>query len=165
MNPYWNIALLIGVAVLQSTLAPFVTFYAVHINLVLVLVLAWSLLRDASEVVMWALLGGMILDMYSSTPFGIFTISLILTALLANFWQTRQISNTILPILLALPYTFIFNMVVLIALQGLGYPIDWRQVLSGTVFPEGVVNIVAMAVVYPIFAWLNRTSRGNSLSI
>ena len=165
MNPYWNIALLIGVAVLQSTLAPFVTFYTVHVNLVLVVVLAWSLLRDASEVVMWALLGGMILDMYSSMPFGIFTISLILTALLANFWQTRQISNTILPILLALPYTFIFNIIVLIGLQGLGHRIGWGAVLSSTVFPEGVVNVAAMAVIYPVFARLNRTSQRNGLSI
>lgn len=158
-------ALLILVATLQSALAPYVHFNQVHPNFVLVLVLAWSFVKDGQEVFLWAFWGGFILDMLSDIPFGIFTLSLIITAGLANFWQNKYSGHTLLLVLLALPYTFLFNLFVLIYMQWVGYAIDWRSVIIRIIFPEAIINIVVMTLILPFMIWFIRFTQKDELTI
>lgn len=158
-------ALLILAATLQSALAPYVHFNQVHPNFVLVMVLAWSFVKDIKEVFFWAFWGGFILDMLSDMPFGVFTLSLIITAGLANFWQNKYSGRILLPVLLTLPYTFLFNLFVLIYIQWVGDAIDWRSVIIRIVFPEAMINIILMALVLPLLIWFNKFTQRGELSI
>jgi len=132
---------------------------------VLTLIFAWSLLKPLPEVMVWAFLGGFLLDIFSGTHFGLFTASLMITAALANFWHPKQITKTLLPILLIFPYTLLFNLIILIDLQLSGYTIAWKNAMMGLVFPEGIINVAAMAVIFPLTLWFNRTGQQNDLRI
>jgi len=157
---------LFGLAgILQSVLAPYVNFNQVHPNFVFVLVLVWSFIKDLKEVLLWALWGGFILDMLTDAPFGLFTFSLLMTAVLASFWHNKFFGHLVLPILLALPYTVIFNLFVLIQLRLSSYPIPWVNVMTQIVFPEAMINLVVMALVLPLLVWLNKFTQKGDLTI
>lgn len=157
--------MLVLVATLQSALAPYLHFNHVHPNFILVVVLAWSFVKDIKEVFFWAFWGGFMLDMLADVPFGVFTLSLIITAGLANFWQNRYSGHLLLPILLVLPYTILFNLFVLIYMQWVGYAIDWRSVIIRIVFPEAMINIILMALVLPLLIWFNKFTQKDELTI
>jgi rod shape-determining protein MreD len=128
--------------------------------------LSWSLLQELEEVVVWTFLGGLILDILTTTPFGVFTTSLLVMSVLANFWQGRLSRNAfVLPILLALPYTMGFNLCGLILMRLAGYTIPWGSALGRIVFPAGLMNVVTMALVFPLLFWLSRLTQEEGLTI
>ena len=152
--------------ILQSVLAPFLNFGSIHPDLVVVIVLGWSILKNFTEAVTWAFIGGVILDVLTSPPFGVFTVSFLLTAILINFWHSRLSDSTLLlPILFALPYTMFFNLCNLLFLQVLGYTIAWGSAVRTIIFPAGLMNVAAMALIFPILSWLNQFSRKDDLTI
>ena len=113
MSPYWSLILLILATFIQSISALHFNLGGVHPNLILVLALAWSFLFPWSEIALWVFVAGFILDIFSGVTFGIFTVSLIAVSLLATIWRANAQVNPILAILLALPYTIIFNIIIL----------------------------------------------------
>lgn len=130
------------------------------------IVLTWSLLRPFDEAIVWALGGGIILDLLTTTPFGFFTLSLVITAAAANFWQGRFSDRAlILPILLALPYSILFNLCGLIFLRLMGDMIDWQNVLAKIIFPVALLDVGVMLFIFPLLARYNRLERKNQLSI
>lgn len=158
--------LLLGLAViLQSSLAPFFHINNVHPNLVFVLVLAWSLLKDWQIAIAWAFLSGALLDIVSGVSFGTFSLGLMLTATLATFWQRRYFANVILPLLLTFPYSVLFSLSVLISLWLTGYSVNWSSVLTKIVFPESLMNVVVMALIFPLLLWLDKHEKRSNLTI
>lgn len=129
-------------------------------------ILAWSLLRNFTESLIWAFLGGIVLDILATSPFGIFTVSLLIMATLANFWHERLFrSSFILPVLLALPYSILFNLCGLVFMQLLDYNLNWGSALRNIVFPAGLMNVIAMAFIFPLLSWLNNFIEREGLTI
>ena len=71
VNVYLLIALVVAAAVIHVTWLPRLP---VRPDLMLVLVVAWSLLRGVEEGLLWAFIGGVLLDLLSVGPFGGFTV-------------------------------------------------------------------------------------------
>lgn len=132
----------------------------------MVVVLSWSLLRPFDEAIFWALGGGIILDLLAATPFGFFTVSLVIVVALVNFWQDRLSDRAlVLPVLLALPYSILFNLCGLIFLRLLGTTIDWQNVPGKIIFPVALMDVGVMAFIFPLLARYNRLERKNHLTI
>ena len=148
--------------VLQSALAPSLSLRYVQPELVLVVVLAWSLQTELPGAVIAALTGGLVLDLLSSAPFGFFSLPLLATALLANFWHDRFADNAfLLPVVLVLPYSLLFNLGGLIFLQLAGRPILWSGAIARVVFPAALLNLPVMALVFPLLRWFKRRTEGH----
>ncbi len=153
--------ILLLAGILQSALAPVLSLQHVQPELVLVVVLAWSLQNDVRGATLAALTGGLLLDLLASTPFGFFSLPLLATALLANFWHDRFTDTAfLLPVALVLPYSLLFNLGGLIFLQLAGRPVVWSIAMARVLFPAALLNLPVMALVFPLLRWLKRRTGG-----
>ena len=139
------------------TLAPFVKISGVHPDLVLILIIGWVILRGRGEGLYWALIGGLCLDFASGAPFGVFTLTTLLVALVASLSHGRGFgSSIVLPLSLTLPLSLFFNGLALLLLALLGRPVVWNDAFFNVPLPVAVFNMVVMMVVFPLLYFLNR---------
>jgi rod shape-determining protein MreD len=157
--------LLLSATLLQSTLAPYVEISGVHPDLVLVLVIGWVILRGLEEGLWWALIGGLSLDFFSGTPFGVFTLAMIVVALVAALFHGRVFgSSIILPLSLTFPLSLLFNGLALLILNLLGRPIAWSNAFYDILLPVAIFNTMVMVLVFPLLYLLNRLLTPRQLS-
>lgn len=139
------------------TLAPFVKISGVHPDLVVILIIGWVILRGPGEGLTWALIGGLCLDLVSGAPFGVFTFTALLVALVANISHGRIFgSSIVLPLSLTFPLSLLFNGLALLWLALLGRPVIWSDAFFNVLLPAAVFNTVVMMLVFPLLYLLNR---------
>ena len=153
--------MLLALALIQSSVGPFLSVAGVHPDLVLVAVVAWTLLRGPEEGALWALIGGLCLDLLSSGPFGLMTLALLVTSGLARMGYGRVFGGyMVLPLVLTFPLSFAFYLAYTLLLSILGRPIVWLPTLTHVIFPASLLNVVVMLVLFPPLRLLHRhTSR------
>lgn len=159
MNPYATIGLLASVALLQVTLVPHLSIGGVKPDLMLMAVVSWSLLRGAGEGIAWGAIGGLVLDLLSGGPFGIFTLSLILVGFLTSVGEINIFrANVLLPGATIIFATLIYHLALLLLLQILGWPITWGIHLLRLLLPAILWNTLLMPLVYIFLRWLHRAT-------
>ncbi len=164
MNLYLTLAVLLSAALLQSTVMPHCTLLGVHPDLMLMLVTAWSILRGSEEGMLWAVIGGVALDMLSGAPFGVCTLALLIVGFLAGLSRRSVFrSDLLLPLLIVPLATLLYEGMMLLALRALGWPADLRTGVSRVVLPAVLVNTVSMPVVYLLARELHRRTRWEGL--
>lgn len=156
---------MIGAVLLQVTLAPFVKISGVHPDLALILVIGWLILRGVREGLVWALIGGVSLDLVSNAPFGVFTLTMLLVALAASVSHGRVFgSSIVLPLGLTFPLSVLFNGLALLLLALLGRPVIWDDALFSVLIPAAIFDTAVMILVFPLLYLLNRALNPQPLS-
>jgi rod shape-determining protein MreD len=149
MNPYLYFGLLCGLALLQSTVMPKITLLGVHPDLLLMAVTSWSLLRGSEEGMLWALIGGVALDLFSSAPFGVYSLALLLIGFAAGLGQRNMLRIDILAPVLVIPLsTLVYVLVTMAMLSVLGWEMEWGARLRTVLLPSILVNSLGMPFVY-----------------
>ena len=147
------------------TLSPFIKISGVHPDLVLILIIGWIILRGLGEGLVWALIGGVCLDLVSGAPFGVFTLTTLLVALAANLSHGRVFgSSIVLPLSLTFPLSLLFNGLALLFLTLLGRPIVWSNAFFNVLLPVAIFNTAVMMLVFPLLYLLNRIMNPQPLS-
>ena len=147
------------------TLSPFIKISGVHPDLVLILIIGWIILRGLGEGLVWALIGGVCLDLVSGAPFGVFTLTTLLVALAANLSHRRVFgSSIVLPLSLTFPLSLLFNGLALLFLTLLGRPIVWSDAFFNVLLPVAIFNTAVMMLVFPLLYLLNRIMNPQPLS-
>ena len=158
--------LLIVAAVIQATLSPYMKVGSVHPDLVLLLVIGWTALRGIEEGALWALIGGVSLDVLSGAPFGVFSFTLLLVAVVTGLFHGRTFgSSIVLPLMLTFPLSLLFNGAALIFLNLLGHPLNFTDAFFFILVPSAIFNTVMMLLVFPLLYLLNRWLNPQTLSI
>ena len=85
--------LLLLAALIQVSFLPHLTFLSVAPNLVLAILIIWSLSRPPEQSMVWALLAGIFLDLFTHSSFGIFTVLFVSIAFLVSFIQQNLIGE------------------------------------------------------------------------
>jgi len=80
--------------ILQTTAVSFFTFLDVSPNLILILVLLLIILKDFKNVWWIVVLIGFFIDLFSGTPFGIISLSLVLSSYLID-WLNKTIFSAV----------------------------------------------------------------------
>ncbi len=138
-------------------MSPYIKVNGVHPDLVLVLVIGWTILRGLRDGFIWALIGGVSIDFFSGAPFGLFTLTLLLVVLATNLFHGRTFgSSIILPLSLTFPLSLLFNGAALLLLNLLGRPIAWNEALSNVLIPVAIFNTAVMLLFFPLLYLLNR---------
>lgn len=149
MNPYLYFGVLLGLALLQSTVMPKITVLGVHPDLVLMAVTSWSLLRGSEEGMLWALVGGVALDLFSGAPFGIYSLSLLLIGFAAGLGPRNMLRIDILAPILVIPLsTLVYLLATMALLSALGWEMEWSARLRTVLLPSILVNSLGMPFVY-----------------
>jgi len=156
-NPYLVVPLLLTVALLQTTALPALEILGVRPELMLLMVLAWSLLRGVEEGLVWAFLGGLMLDLFSGGPVGASALALLVVSFLSGLTRgsvTR--TSFMLPIGIALAGTLLYQTLFLLVIQLTRGTVPWADSLFRATLPSLAVNALLMPVIFKIMAWLDR---------
>lgn len=157
MNLYFVVPLLALVAVLQSTLAPHLRVGGVQPELVLLMVVSWSLRRGLVEGAVWAFCGGLALDMLSGGLMGSCSLALLSVAFVTSLVRGSLVrSRAALPWVMAVLGTLIYYAVLLIMMALAGRPVDLDTVLLRQAVPAAVYDVILVAVIYNILTWLDQ---------
>lgn len=157
MNLYATIVFLFAVSLLQATLAPHLAIGRIKPDLMLVVVILWSVLRGAGEGLLWAFVGGMLLDLLSGVPFGISIVSMMLASYLTGVGEINLFrTNALLPVVAVMVATAVYYLVSLLFLQTLGRPVTLDASALQITAVAVVLNVALTAVVYLPLRWLSR---------
>ncbi len=150
-------ALLIALfAVIETSLFPFALGGLPRPNLILLFTSAWAALRG-NEGFLWALGGGLALDLLSSNSFGVHTVGLIFGNALgllidrfplpAEFFRvTNWVAVT----------TLVYHLFTLIMLSINGRPYELGPALTGIIIPLLIINPVLSLIAYGALAPIQR---------
>jgi rod shape-determining protein MreD len=105
--------------ILQVTIIPRLVLYGAIPNLVLVLIIIWSVLFGFKKSFWLALIAGITLDLFSGAYFGTFTFSFLLITFLVDLATTHIFSNNFL--LSALTFCSIFTTISVLLADYLAY--------------------------------------------
>jgi rod shape-determining protein MreD len=160
MNIYFSALVLVGGALLQSSLAPHLTVIGVKPDIVLTLVVSWSVIRGASEGVTWGFIGGLALDLLSDGPVGLSALTLMMVGFLTNLGETSLFkSSLVLPLVAVFAASMLSNAVQLVMLRGFGWSLPWWEAMVSVALPAAILNAVIMPIVYLPLQWLSRRTQ------
>lgn len=150
MNLALGLPLLILAAMLQGSLLPYLRIQGGQPDLVLLVVVSWSLLGRNLEGMAWAFAGGIFLDLFSGAPLGVSSMGLVLAAFVTGLGGAPvERRNLFLPPVMALIGTAAFHATTLVALVVLGLqPPTWSASLSYVTLPSALLNF---AIALPTF--------------
>ena len=146
--------------IVQVTLLGNFSFFLLHFNLIivgLVLLLNLIVFEKFLPVVIFS---GVLLDLYSSLPFGVYSLTLILTfvvleILFVNFFTNHSLYSIVL---LGVVATVVYNLIFLL-LNGLMYLLNFSNYVSGQaylidaalqVFDNAIILIICFFVINSI---------------
>lgn len=130
---------------------PHLTILGVKADLVLLLVVAWSIRRGIGAGLAWALMGGAAVDLLSAEPFGVSILAFGFAAILAGSAGPflRQ-ASALLPLAITPLVSVVATLLAALILTLVGWPIFWPVTVALVVLPAAVIDSVAMLVVYPV---------------
>jgi len=156
MNLYLALVSLLLATALDTTIAPYLSLIGIRPDLVLLVVVATSIVRGGEEGIVWGILGGLLLDLYTGLPFGLSIIALAITAYVTKVGEDNLFSNIlVLPLAAAFVGTMIYDLILMAGLQAAGWSIDWGEELLHVVVPSAFLNAILMPVIYVIIRQLH----------
>jgi rod shape-determining protein MreD len=165
INIYTSILLLIGVALIQSTVMPHLTLWGVKPDLMLLVIISWSLLRGAREGVIWGFIGGLCLDLFSGAPFGLSALALLIVSFFSGLGEATVFrTHVILPLATVFFSSLIYDFIFLLVLKTLGWPVVWLDSFVRLVLPASLLNVLLIPPVYLAMRWLHRKTGPEEIS-
>lgn len=127
------------------------------VDLVLLLIVAWSIRRGTEEGIVWALIGGFAVDLLTVGPLGASIVGYGCAAVIAGSFgpSLRQIS-VLLPLILTPLTSIIAVLVSALVMAAAGWPMPWPATVALVVLPSAALDSLVMIVVYPIVSLADR---------
>lgn len=143
------LVVLLPATVIQSVVMPFLALHGVKVDVVLLLVTAWSIRRGVEAGVLWALVGGIFLDLLSAQPLGVSVVALgCVAALVGGVGPAMRRINPLLPLLLTPLASVLATLAGALVLAALGWRVDWPVTVALVVLPAALLDSIAMPFVY-----------------
>jgi len=137
-----------------------VNLWGARPDLMLLVVLAWAVVRGVDEGLMWGFIGGLIVDLLSGGPLGATPLALLAVVFLAGRSWGRGFGPPVARLLLlAFLGVVVYHLVLLFVLTWTGHAVDWRFALMRVVGPSVLLNVVLAPFVRQPLAWLERKTR------
>lgn len=147
--------LLALVILAQGTLLARVHFFGAHPDLLLVVVVCWSLIHGVTEGLLLAFFGGLGLDIIAGAPLGGTALALMPTTFFGTVSRNSVFMNhALLPVALVLLATPLHGLIVLLLQQVRGAPVDWAGSALRVVLPALALNGLLTLLVFPLLRWL-----------
>lgn len=145
---YVALASLALVVLVQSTLLPRIRLLGAQPDLLLVLVVCWSLFYGVSDALLLAFFGGLALDVVAGLPLGTTSLALMPVCFLGLIGRrSLYVNNIWLPVLLVALATLIEGVLMLFMRQVRGVPVEWAGAASQIILPALLLNVLLTFVV------------------
>lgn len=177
MGRYLSVPILVFATALSASILPQLVGFGVGLlgnvtpilnntrgqfSLVMLLVLAWSIRSDLVSGFVWALVGGILLDLYSAIPIGTSSAALMIIVYAANGAAQQLYRMRIVTLLvMTLLATLFFQVYTYCALLLLGLSYDILMVTRLVFIPTIIYNLVGVLPTYAIVRLIQRRLRAN----
>ena len=149
---------IIPVVIIQTSFATHFSMAGYVPQLLLAIVLCWCLLKDYREALLWALIGGLLLDVFSTASFGTSALALVgvvvvIYLILQNVANTDKLYSRVwLGVVSALIYYLVILLLsfLLNSVRLATAPIEISTTFFLTVFLGVVFNVLFTAMIYPL---------------
>lgn len=148
-------------AAIQATILPHLRIFGGQPDLVVIVVMAWSVLDHDIESMVWAVIGGVCLDFLSGTPVGLSSLALLPLAFFVGLTEAQAYrSNIILPLLLSSGGALAYHVIYMILLRFLaGMTIVWAEALWYVTLPSVIFDMIlfvpVLRLLAPVYDWLH----------
>jgi rod shape-determining protein MreD len=148
---------LLGLAVavlLQATILTRIRFFGAQPDLLLVLVVCWSLQYGVSEGLLCAFIGGLALDVVAGLPLGASPVALMSVCLLTSFGRRSVYAGNVwLPLFFVVLATPVHGWIMLLIRRLQGVSVDWLQTTLEVILPVLFLNILLTIIVARVMRW------------
>lgn len=159
-----SIPLLTGLALAQTVWLSRVSLWGARPDLMLLTVLVWAVIRGMDEGMVWGLIGGLIVDLFSGGPLGATALALLAAAFLTGQPWGQGIGSPIMRLLLlAFAAGLVYHLVLLAVLAWTGYGVEWGPAILRVAGPSALLNAVLAPFVQRPLKWLERKMRRERL--
>jgi rod shape-determining protein MreD len=148
------------VALIQATLLSQINLWGARPDLMLLVVLAWAVVRGTDEGAVWGFIGGLVVDLLSGGSLGAMALALLVVAFLAGqSWGQGLGPSVARLLLLAFLSVVAYHLVLLVVLVWAGHTVDWGFALVQVAGPSALLNALLAPFVQRPLAWLERETR------
>jgi rod shape-determining protein MreD len=163
---YISLPILLVVAILQSTIVPLMRTFGGGPDLVLVLVVSWTLLAGLEEGIVWAMVGGILQDLLTGIPTGTTALTLVIVVFIVNL-VVGEIGkgNFVVPPLAIVASTAGYELGLAILLAILGRGVSFGYVITVVAIPTLLLNVLIILPVFRIMAWVFFISRPRRVTL
>ncbi len=159
MSLYFGIPILLLAAVLQSVWVDGIRVIGGRPDLVLLLVVTWSIIRGANEGALWGFIGGMFCDLLSGSGFGLWTVSLTAVGLLVGQPWVHSLGPTVIRLaLMSAVGTLFGHLVLLLTMSLLGYAVEIGRGIQTVAGPAAVLNLLLSPFAFSFLVWFHQRS-------
>lgn len=157
MGRYLSLLVLPLAAILQSTVVPLVRVAGGGPDLVLLLVLSWTLLSGPEEGALWAVVGGISQDLLMGFPTGTTALALVVAVGLASV-ALRQVApgNLILPPLAGIAATGAYHVTLIVLFTFIGRSVGIGYTLVYVTLPSMLFNALLILPIFRTLGWLGK---------
>ncbi len=157
MGSYWSLPLIVLAVVLQSSVIPQIRIFGGEPDLVLLLVLSWSIRGRLEQDVTWAFVGGIIQDLMSATPLGASVVGLLLLVFGVEQLKQQVYHIGFMLIIALVIVGTVLQKVMLMVIAGFsGFIIAPIPNLTYVILPTIAYNLVFIGPVYWIVRRVQR---------
>lgn len=161
-----GIPLLVVLAILQSSLLGTFRFIDGRPDLILLAVIGWALAGGKTEAMVWGLIGGSLLDMFSEMPFGSSAIILILVAYLVSLYERRVWeAHLLMPLGITLLGSLAYHFWLVAVLLLMGRTIDLNFAIGRVILPSLFLNVILALPASQLLTGLRRRLYPSELEI
>jgi rod shape-determining protein MreD len=168
LNPslFAGLILLPTLTLVQVSLAQHLVIAGAYPNLALLAVVDWGIIRGVEEGMLWGLMGGIFIDLYSGLPFGTSSLAFVLIAGLISLGEgTLMRTNVLLPFLTVIGATLLYYAVAIFMFASFRHVLLVDQHTLHTIFAEalynGVLNPFAFSLLQAFDRKLHPVARAN----
>ncbi|PIE80428.1 MAG: rod shape-determining protein MreD [Chloroflexi bacterium] len=152
---YAAIPLFLLLAIGQTAVLPYFTLFGTVVQLPLLIVISWTLLRGVEEGLLWAFVAGLSIDLFSIGPLGATALAYITAVLaLSALISLLPSSQFFLPIIYAVLGTLVYLIIYTIFITILGY-----GTTTGTITSYTTLILLNAGFMLPVFWLITRIDR------
>lgn len=159
LNPsfFTGVAVLALATLIQEGIVGHLTVLGVLPNLVLLIVVNWSLIRGVEEGMLWGFIGGIFLDLFSGLPFGTSSLAFVCIAGLVSLGETAlPRASILLPMAAAFLATCIYYAIALFMVASVNHELLLNAFTGRTVLGVAVYNAVINPILFGACQGLDR---------
>jgi rod shape-determining protein MreD len=136
-------------ALAQASVMPSFSIFGVQPNLVLVLLVAWLIVRPRREGLLLVPAAGLMVGLLDGQPLGLAMLALAPLVLLAELRDMRLVESDLLPaVVIAGAGTLVYEGIVLLTLAVTGEQLDWLASVLDVLVPAAIANVLLVLPIY-----------------
>lgn len=157
MSVLIGIPVLIGLLMLQTSVAGSLPLLSGTVDLILLALVGWAVQERSTSFLEWSLLAGFLVALISSMPFMVPVVGYVLISWLAHI-LSRQVwqSPLIVMLLSCFGGTLIYHILSWGVLSALGVPLPVFDSLTLVILPAALLNLILALPMYSLMSELAR---------